>query len=92
MIKIELICTGEEVLSGQIVDTNAAWVADFLGMYGLGLQRKTTVGDRLEDLVALFKERSAQADVVIVNGGLKPTTMIVGASYRHSDARAFGIV
>jgi nicotinamide-nucleotide amidase len=73
-MRIELICTGEEVLSGQIVDTNAAWVADFLSDLGLGLQRKTTVGDRLEDLVALFKERSSEADVVIVNGGLGPTT------------------
>ncbi len=73
-MKLEMICTGEEVLSGQIVDTNAAWVADTLMEQGIEMQRRVTVGDRLEDLVEAFKERSRHADVIIVNGGLGPTT------------------
>ncbi len=68
-MKIELLCTGEEVLSGQIVDTNAAWFADTLMNHGLELQRKTTVGDRMEDLVSTFQDRSHYADVILVNGG-----------------------
>ena len=57
-MKIELICTGEEVLSGQIIDTNAAWFGDVLMNVGLELQRKTTVGDRMEDLVSVFRKEA----------------------------------
>ncbi len=71
---LEMICTGEEVLSGQIVDTNAAWFASTLMEQGIELQRKITVGDRLNDLIAVFQERSLHADVILVNGGLGPTS------------------
>ncbi|ACA84626.1 CinA family nicotinamide mononucleotide deamidase-related protein [Shewanella woodyi] len=73
-MKLEMICTGEEVLAGQIVDTNAAWFANTLIERGVECQRRITVGDRLEDLVAVFKERSTEADVIMVNGGLGPTS------------------
>ncbi len=73
-MKLEMICTGEEVLSGQIIDTNAAWFADLMNSHGLELQRKTTVGDRMQDLIAVFRERSQHADVILVNGGLGPTS------------------
>lgn len=73
-MKLELICTGEEVLAGQIVDTNAAWFANTMMEQGIECQRKTTVGDRLSDLVEIFKERSLVADIILVNGGLGPTS------------------
>lgn len=73
-MKLEVITTGEEVLSGQIVDTNAAWLADLLMAHGFELQRRSTVGDRLEDLVGIFRERSRHADLILVNGGLGPTS------------------
>ncbi|MEI6860257.1 MAG: CinA family nicotinamide mononucleotide deamidase-related protein [Shewanella sp.] len=73
-MKLEMICTGEEVLAGQIVDTNAAWFANTLMDNGIECQRRVTVGDRLEDLVAVFKERSHEADIIMVNGGLGPTS------------------
>ncbi|MCL2916412.1 CinA family nicotinamide mononucleotide deamidase-related protein [Shewanella corallii] len=73
-MKLEMICTGEEVLSGQIVDTNAAWFADTMMDEGIEVARRITVGDRLEDLVEVFRERSLHADVILVNGGLGPTT------------------
>ncbi|HWK53818.1 MAG TPA: CinA family nicotinamide mononucleotide deamidase-related protein [Hyphomicrobiales bacterium] len=69
-----MICTGEEVLSGQIVDTNAAWFANAMMDIGIELQLRTTVGDRMDDLVRLFRERSRHADVILVNGGLGPTS------------------
>ncbi|WP_435236521.1 CinA family nicotinamide mononucleotide deamidase-related protein [Psychromonas sp. PT13] len=72
-MKLEMICTGEEVLAGQIVDTNAAWLGNQLMDNGLEMQRRTTVGDRLEDLVDVFVERSTYADIILVNGGLGPT-------------------
>ncbi|MCE9789966.1 CinA family nicotinamide mononucleotide deamidase-related protein, partial [Shewanella chilikensis] len=73
-MKLEMICTGEEVLSGQIVDTNAAWFANVMMEHGIEVQRRVTVGDRLEDLIAVFQERSLHADVILVNGGLGPTS------------------
>jgi len=73
-MKLEMICTGEEVLAGQIVDTNAAWFANTLMERGIECQRRVTVGDRLEDLVSVFKERSTEADIIMVNGGLGPTS------------------
>ncbi|WP_417763292.1 CinA family nicotinamide mononucleotide deamidase-related protein [Shewanella sp.] len=73
-MKLEMICTGEEVLSGQIVDTNAAWFANVMMEHGIEVQRRVTVGDRVEDLVAVFQERSQHADIILVNGGLGPTS------------------
>ncbi|GGI92366.1 CinA family nicotinamide mononucleotide deamidase-related protein [Shewanella gelidii] len=73
-MKLEMICTGEEVLSGQIVDTNAAWFANTMMEMGVEVQHRVTVGDRLEDLVHVFQERSKYADVILVNGGLGPTS------------------
>jgi nicotinamide-nucleotide amidase len=70
---IEIITTGEEVLSGQIVDTNASWLSAKLAENGFSVSRRTTVGDRMIDLVGIFRERSLVADAVIVNGGLGPT-------------------
>ena len=74
MLNVEMLSTGDEVLHGQIIDTNAAWLADFFFNQGLPLTRRNTVGDNLDALVAILRERSAQADVLIVNGGLGPTS------------------
>ncbi len=74
MLNVEMLSTGDEVLHGQIVDTNAAWLADFFFNQGLPLTRRNTVGDDLDALVAILRERSEQADVLIVNGGLGPTS------------------
>lgn len=74
MLKVEMLSTGDEVLHGQIVDTNAAWLADFFFHQGLPLSRRNTVGDNLDDLVTILRERSQHADVLIVNGGLGPTS------------------
>ena len=74
MLNVEMLSTGDEVLHGQIIDTNAAWLADFFFNQGLPLTRRHTVGDDLDALVAILRERSEQADVLIVNGGLGPTS------------------
>ncbi|EPY6903426.1 nicotinamide mononucleotide deamidase-related protein YfaY [Klebsiella pneumoniae] len=74
MLNVEMLSTGDEVLHGQIIDTNAAWLADFFFNQGLPLTRRNTVGDDLDALVAILRERSEQADVLIVNGGLGPTS------------------
>ena len=87
-MKLEMISTGEEVLSGQIVDTNAAWFSDAMMNLGIELQRRSTVGDRLSDLVDLFLERRREADLILVNGGLGPTTDDLSA---EAAAQAAGV-
>ena len=74
MINVEMLSTGDEVLHGQIIDTNAAWLADLFFEQGLPLTRRNTVGDNLESLVSILRERSEHCDVLIVNGGLGPTS------------------
>ena len=74
MINVEMLSTGDEVLHGQITDTNAAWLADIFFEQGLPLTRRNTVGDSLDALVNILRERSEHADVLIVNGGLGPTS------------------
>ncbi|PKH24398.1 competence/damage-inducible protein A [Enterobacterales bacterium CwR94] len=74
MIRVEMLATGDEVLHGQIVDTNAAWLAETLFEQGLPMTSRSTVGDSLSALIAVLTERSHIADVLIVNGGLGPTS------------------
>ncbi len=85
---LEMISTGEEVLSGQIVDTNAAWFADCMMNLGIELNRRSTVGDRMDDLCAIFTERSIEADLILVNGGLGPTSDDLSAA---AAAKACGV-
>lgn len=70
---IDFISTGDEVLTGEIDDTNASWVSQFFLDQGLLLSRRYTVADSLEELVLVFEECSNRADIVVVNGGLGPT-------------------
>lgn len=88
MFKVEMLSTGDEVLSGQIVDTNAAWLADYFFHQGLPLWRRNTVGDNADNLVAVLTERSLEADILIVNGGLGPTGDDLSA---EAAARAAGV-
>lgn len=74
MLKIAMISTGEEVLHGDITDTNAAWMSSLFFQRGFPLSRRTTVGDQLDMLAKEIEHCSLTADVVIVNGGLGPTT------------------
>ncbi|HBR1718356.1 TPA: nicotinamide mononucleotide deamidase-related protein YfaY [Klebsiella quasipneumoniae subsp. quasipneumoniae] len=91
MLNVEMLSTGDEVLHGQIVDTNAAWLADFFFNQGLPLTRRNTVGDDLDALVAMLRERSEQADVLIVNGGLGPTSDDLSA-LAAATARGEGLI
>src|SRR6201996_537553 len=70
---IEIICTGDEVLTGKIVNSNFSYVAQKLEDVGLSVRWGTTVGDDRETLLAAFKQAGERADAVLVNGGLRPT-------------------
>src|SRR2546422_4126020 len=71
-MRIEIICTGDEVLTGKIVNTNFSYMSQKLEDVGLSVQWETTVGDDRESLLRAFQLASERADAVIVNGGLGP--------------------
>jgi len=72
-MRIEIICTGDEVLTGKIVNTNFSYMSQKLEDVGLSVHWGTTVGDDRASLLAAFQLASDRADAVIVNGGLGPT-------------------
>jgi len=88
MMRIEMLSTGDEVLHGQIVDSNAAWLSSLFFQEGLPVTRRQTAGDTLDELVSLLTERSHIADVLIVNGGLGPTSDDLSA---QAAAKACGV-
>jgi nicotinamide-nucleotide amidase len=85
---IEIICTGDEVLTGKIVNTNFSYIAQKLEDVGLSVRWGTTVGDDRETLLAAFLHAGERADAVIVNGGLGPT---VDDLSQEIAARAAGV-
>ncbi len=72
-MRIEVVCTGDEVLTGKIVNTNFSYITQKLEGVGLSVSRETTVGDDREELLRAFRLAGERADAVIVNGGLGPT-------------------
>jgi len=72
-MRIEVICTGDEVLTGKIVNTNFSYISQKIEDFGLSLSWETTVGDDRESLLLAFQLAGQRADAVIVNGGLGPT-------------------
>ena len=72
-MRIEILCTGDEVLTGKIVNSNFSYMSQKLEDAGLTVIWGTTVGDDREALLSAFKLASERADIVIVNGGLGPT-------------------
>lgn len=72
-MRVDLISTGDEILYGEIVDTNTAFAAALLADYGFKVGRHHTCGDDLPDLTATLKLALEEADAVICSGGLGPT-------------------
>jgi competence/damage-inducible protein CinA-like protein len=73
MTTVEIFSQGEELVTGQTLDTNAGWLSRRLVQMGFTVTRHTTVGDKLDDLVGLLKEVSLRTDCCICTGGLGPT-------------------
>lgn len=72
-MQAEIVTIGTELLLGEIVDTNSAWIAQQLTTIGLNLYYTTTVGDNLGRITHVLREALARSDVVITTGGLGPT-------------------
>src|SRR6201989_1510516 len=72
-LRIVILCTGDEILTGKTINTNYSHMARRLGDVGLTVHWGTTVGDDRESLLQAFRQAGERADAVIVNGGLGPT-------------------
>lgn len=87
-MRIEILCTGDEVLTGKIVNSNFSYMSQKLEDFGLSVVWGTTVGDDRERLLEAFRLAAGRADAVIVNGGLGPT---VDDLSQEMAARAAGV-
>lgn len=87
-MRAEILCVGSELLLGQIIDTNAAYMATQLARAGVDLHRKQTVGDNLERISEAISAALGRADVLIITGGLGPTTDDLT---REAIAKALGV-
>lgn len=87
-ISAEIISTGGELMLGRMVDTNSAWLSDFLMILGFPTVRHTAVGDDLQRLTEAFKRSWAESRLTVVTGGLGPTEDDLT---RQAAAKAFGL-
>lgn len=72
-MKAGIICIGDELLIGQTVNTNAAWLGQELGKFGISVYKSTTIRDLKEDILQTVEEYIKESDFIIVTGGLGPT-------------------
>jgi nicotinamide-nucleotide amidase len=70
----EIVTVGTEMLLGDLVDTNTAWISQRLAELGVGIYRHTTIGDNSERIVAALRDAASRSDLVVTTGGLGPTS------------------
>ena len=73
MTNISIVTIGDELLIGQVIDTNSAWMAQELNKAGFWVRRRVAIGDGREDILKALEEESAVAEVILITGGLGPT-------------------
>lgn len=74
MIKASIITIGDELLIGQVIDTNSAWMAQQLNKAGIPVARRVAVGDVWDEIWNALDEESKQAQIILITGGLGPTS------------------
>lgn len=72
-MQVEIITIGDEILIGQIVDTNSAFIGQLLNLNGMSVKQITSVSDNKEHIIKALDEAKTRADVILVTGGLGPT-------------------
>lgn len=87
-MRAEIIAIGDELTTGQRLDTNSQWVAERLLEIGVSVAFHTTVGDTLADNVLVFRQACERADIVVATGGLGPTADDLT---RHALAAVAGV-
>jgi nicotinamide-nucleotide amidase len=73
MTNISIITIGDELLIGQVIDTNSAWMAQELNKAGFWVKRRVAIGDGRYDILKALDDESARADIILITGGLGPT-------------------
>ena len=73
-ILASIITIGDELLIGQTIDTNSAWMATELNKVGIHVKRRVAVGDVWNDIWQTLEEEGRQAPIVLITGGLGPTS------------------
>ena len=73
MVVASIITIGDELLIGQTIDTNSAWMAEELNKIGVWVKRRVAVGDVWDDIWNALDEESKIADIILITGGLGPT-------------------
>src|ERR1700742_3648270 len=68
-----IITIGDELLIGQVIDTNSAWMAQELNKNGIWVARRTAVGDNREDIWQALDQEFQRASIILITGGLGPT-------------------
>ena len=69
-----LVTIGDEILIGQVIDTNSAYISQQLNSIGIWVHRRVAVGDTREAIWKVLQEEENNSDLVIITGGLGPTT------------------
>ena len=87
-VRGEIVAIGTEMLLGDLIDTNSAFIARELKAIGVNLHLKTVVGDNLERMYAAIGAAHARSHVVVTTGGLGPT---VDDLTREAVARVMGV-
>ncbi len=72
-MQAEIITIGDEILIGQIVDTNSAWMAKELNGIGINVGKITSISDQKDDIVSTLKQAMERVSLVLITGGLGPT-------------------
>ena len=73
MIQTSIITIGDELLIGQVIDTNSAWMAQQLNKSGIRVARRVAVGDVWDEIWETLDQESSNADIILITGGLGPT-------------------
>ena len=73
-MKAEIITIGDEILIGQVVNSNAAWIGDALTGLGIQVTRNISIADDFEEIIQILMETEDRADIVFLTGGLGPTS------------------
>lgn len=73
MTQVSIITIGDELLIGQVIDTNSAWMAQQLNKSGIRVCRRVAVGDAWDEIWNALDEESKHADIILITGGLGPT-------------------
>src|SRR3954469_25308387 len=72
-VTVSIITIGDELLIGQTIDTNSAWMAQQLNAMGIWVHRRVAIGDVKEAILEALEKEGAVSDIVLITGGLGPT-------------------